>query len=58
MIKTIGRFSISVGDPPQYWIHLTIDGDIMKPILLSEEEARDLKYTMESALRHIQSRKK
>jgi len=57
MIKTVGRFEIGVGDAPQYWINLHIDG-AMDLVSMTEEEARDLKYALESALRHIRERRK
>lgn len=58
IIKTVGRFKISVGDPPQHWIHIEIDGEIFQPISMNEEDARDLKYALESALRDIQKGKR
>lgn len=58
MIKTVGKFAISVSDPPQHWVQIIVDGEIFQPISMSEEEVRDLKYGLESALRHIGERKK
>ena len=58
MIKTVGRFQISVGDPPQYWIRIEVDREIFQPISMTEEDARDLKYAIESALRDIQPGRK
>ena len=58
MIKIVGKFAISVGDPPQHWVQIIVDGEIFQPVSMTEEEVRDLKYGLESALGYIGEGKK